>query len=309
MYSADCVLENVSKDRETWLKLRRETVGSSEISVVCGLNPYKGPLTLQMEKWGQIAPDDENDFMWLGTRMESVIADLYARRTGAEVTNPNALFVSRKYPFASASPDRLYRSNNRDDSGVLEIKNTSFNQRERWQSGEAPTAAHMQLMWQLGVMGLEYGTIAALVGGNPEDFYTPEFQFDAPLFEQMIEIAGRFIEATKAGIQVPASAADKAAVEKAFTRQPEKEIDLPHGASILLERYNLIKRDYDALSEKTGAMQKELDEIKTQIMQAMGDASIAHWGSQTIRLTKVERKAFTSKASSYTKFSIKERLQ
>ncbi|MDR3541878.1 MAG: YqaJ viral recombinase family protein [Desulfosporosinus sp.] len=44
--------QNMSK--EEWLQWRTKGIGGSDASVACGLNRYKSPVELWMEKTGQI---------------------------------------------------------------------------------------------------------------------------------------------------------------------------------------------------------------------------------------------------------------
>ena len=76
------LLENIHLQRDEWLKLRKNYIGSSEIGTICGLNPYSSPLQLWRYKTGRDSPREDNDFLWLGRRMEPVIGELFEKRTG-----------------------------------------------------------------------------------------------------------------------------------------------------------------------------------------------------------------------------------
>nr|WP_306584148.1 YqaJ viral recombinase family protein [Exiguobacterium sp. SL14] len=45
-------------ERSEWLALRNKGIGGSDAAVVAGLNKYKSPFTLFLEKTGQVVSDE-----------------------------------------------------------------------------------------------------------------------------------------------------------------------------------------------------------------------------------------------------------
>ena len=54
-----------------WLELRRQGIGGSEASVVCGINRYKSPVELWMEKTNQMPSPEDEAFMCQATPKNS----------------------------------------------------------------------------------------------------------------------------------------------------------------------------------------------------------------------------------------------
>lgn len=51
------VLKSTKKmNKEEWLKWRSTGLGGSDVATICGLNKYKSPLQLWLEKTGQVEP-------------------------------------------------------------------------------------------------------------------------------------------------------------------------------------------------------------------------------------------------------------
>ena len=50
-----------AKDHDKWLSVRNMGIGGSDAGVIMGLNPYKSPFQLWMEKTGQTHPEDLSD--------------------------------------------------------------------------------------------------------------------------------------------------------------------------------------------------------------------------------------------------------
>jgi len=86
--------ENLS--REQWLAYRNLGIGGSDAPVVCGLNKYKSPLELWAEKTGQHLPKDAGEPAYWGTRLESLIRDEFAIRTGIKVITVNQILQSKE---------------------------------------------------------------------------------------------------------------------------------------------------------------------------------------------------------------------
>ena len=72
------------KDRAAWLKVRNTGIGGSDASVVVGMNKWKSPFQLWMEKTGQKEPDDlsDNEAVYWGTVLESAVANRFSEITG-----------------------------------------------------------------------------------------------------------------------------------------------------------------------------------------------------------------------------------
>ena len=64
------------KDQDKWLKLRNSGIGGSDAADVLGLNKWKSPFQLCLEKTGQTETDDlsSNEYVYWGNILELVVA-------------------------------------------------------------------------------------------------------------------------------------------------------------------------------------------------------------------------------------------
>ena len=64
-----------AQDHDAWLKVRNTGIGGSDAAAIMGLNPYKSPYELWLEKTGQAeAPDlSGNQFIYWGKKNEANI--------------------------------------------------------------------------------------------------------------------------------------------------------------------------------------------------------------------------------------------
>ena len=56
--SAQVLVNTLDMSRSEWLQHRRKGLGGSDAAAVAGLNPWKSPFAVWMEKTGQIEPED-----------------------------------------------------------------------------------------------------------------------------------------------------------------------------------------------------------------------------------------------------------
>jgi putative phage-type endonuclease len=289
-------LTNVSANRDAWLRHRANTIGSSEIAVLLGLNKYKTPLELWAEKMGRKAPDAENDYMWFGTQLEPVVGALFERKTGKRVERPDALWTAEDDKRLTATPDFFVAG---EVPEIVECKTSST----VWDGDKPPFHAHVQLQWQLGILGLQKGYLAALCAGRVADFKHYEVEFSPEIFNVCKDIALQFLNGNIAKNIPPGAVA------------PDKELlhmlsGIDAGKEIVIDNIDLVEKHAAAKQErvKAEALYKDLkkveDDYAAKIMQAMGDASIARTESGVVfKRTKVNVKAKVVEAYSFVKFT------
>ena len=88
-----------------WLEWRKKGIGGSDASVVCGINRYKSPVELWMEKTDQLQPQEAGESAYWGTILEAVVREEFTKRTGLEVRLVKQLLQSEEHPFMLANLD------------------------------------------------------------------------------------------------------------------------------------------------------------------------------------------------------------
>lgn len=152
-----------AEDHEKWLEARAIGIGGSDAAVIMGMNPYKSPYQLWLEKTGQVEPPDlsGNQYVYWGTKNEANIADWFQEETGKKVKRLGTL-RSKEYPFMLANVDRTVVGEN----AGLEIKTAGVRQYRKWKDDEIPDAYYCQCLHYMAVTGADYWYIAVLLGGN-----------------------------------------------------------------------------------------------------------------------------------------------
>ena len=92
---------------EEWLEYRKRGIGGSDASIVCGINKYKSPIQLWMEKTDQLKPEEAGEAAYWGTLLESFVKSEFTKRTGIEVLEKKELLQSEEHPFMFANLDGI----------------------------------------------------------------------------------------------------------------------------------------------------------------------------------------------------------
>lgn len=167
---------------------RNKFIGGSDIAKIMGLSRWGTPLKLWAEKTGKLpTPDLSNvEAVEMGTRLEQFVADLFAAKTGKSVRRSPKYYQHPDYPYMIAHVDRLVTGTDE----LLECKTCSAYKADEWEGEEIPQEYILQVMWYLGITGRKIGHIAVLIGG--QSFKYKQIEFDAELFETMVEAAKEF---------------------------------------------------------------------------------------------------------------------
>jgi putative phage-type endonuclease len=171
-------------EREAWLAERRTGIGGSDIAAILGLSPWKTAVDIWLDKTGQQADDivgDPEAMRW-GSLLEDVIAKEYSERTEHSLQRVNRILRHPAHEWAIGNVDRAIvapgsRVRVSDDGGtllgahgLLEVKTASAYKAGDWgRDGDddaVPVHYQAQVMWYLGITGLQWADVAALIGGQ-----------------------------------------------------------------------------------------------------------------------------------------------
>lgn len=172
-----------------WHKMRRYHIGSSDISVILGINPWKSAYELWLEKRGKKEIENPNEYMLRGIEMEKEARISYINKTG-EIVLPS-VHIYKEWPIAMASLDGI---NERGDL-IVEIKCPSHKIIEMGKKGEIPDYYIAQIQWQLLVTEAKYADYfcynnddyCCLISVLPDKKYQQKLLKKAKEFWELIE--------------------------------------------------------------------------------------------------------------------------
>ena len=160
-------------------------IGASEIAAVADLDPFRGPTDVWLDKMG-LARRTENVAQWSGHRLEPVIAEMYAEKTGAVLVDGGGTVRHPTVAWAVATVDRRAQPG---PAPLVEIKNVGAWALWQWRGG-APVEKVLQAQWQMFVCDEPLVHVAALIGGT--DFRIYPVARDEELIGWLAEIAAKF---------------------------------------------------------------------------------------------------------------------
>lgn len=299
--------------REEWLKLRKKGIGGSDAAAVAGLNKWKSPIQVYMEKLDE-APEvvrNEESMYW-GNVMEDIVAHEFSRRTGLKVRRRNAILKHPKHEFMLANVDRLIVGRKEG----LECKTASEYAKEEWKDDEIPVAYLLQCQHYMAVTGYDAWWIAVLIGGNK--FVYKRIERDDELINYLIEIEKNFWENhVLKGIppEIDGTEASQQFLNSLYPESiPESEVELPSEADQLFDAIEVIKTEIQELEQKRLEYENKIKQMIGEHEKAYSNRFMVTW--KTINSNRFDSKRFKkdypelfnqyAKPSSYRRFTIKE---
>lgn len=178
----------LNMERSEWLEIRKQGIGGSDASSVAGLNPWRSPIEVYLDKIGEMPELEDNELMYWGRVMEDVVAKEFEVRTGKRVRRRNAILVHPEHSFMYANVDRLIVG----ERVGLECKTTSEYAKNQWEGDSVPEHYILQCQHYMAVTGYEGWWIAVLIGGNKFRYkYIPR---DEDIINYLIQIESEFWE-------------------------------------------------------------------------------------------------------------------
>jgi len=311
------LINNILNNEEAWIKQKVNSIGSGDIACIAGADRFKTPLKLWAIKTRREPPDPENDHMWWGKQMEGPIAQLCKRKLDLDIEYGNQLFGHDSIPWATATPDYFATGLSVPfenvvgvpapvgEKMILECKNVSFRGRQFWMD-DTPLAPRIQVMWQMGIAGINRAVIAPLIGGDHEAFEARYVRYDSRIMDQLLQLADRFMWHVKKDIPPAAQSADDSKIiDKIWPILRDELIPLPDDFSLDLEKAKKMSEERKDLESRARHLEEEEKIIKNKARLLMNGARKASCGDFTVSVSTVSMKEKISKAYTYSRVTIK----
>lgn len=280
----EVLVKTVDMDRDEWLRWRRRGIGGSDASAVAGLNRWRSPMQVWLEKTGQIPENADSEAMYWGRVLEDIVAHEFSKRTGKRLRRRNAILQHPEYPFMLANVDRLVVG---EDAG-LECKTASEWRSNEWANNGIPDEYLIQCQHYMAVTGCNKWYIAVLIGGNR--FLWQEIQRDEDIIDYLIRIESDFwhLVETRTPPAIDGSHASTEALKLLYPESVEKTIELPHEAEQLIE-------ERDRLKATIAGYEAELAAIENKLKAMLGEAEAGRIGNKLVTWKTVTSRRVDSK--------------
>lgn len=261
--------------REDWLAIRKQGIGSSDAAAAVGLNPYKSPLELWLEKTGRDGhlpkpnPDDEESPVYWGHLLEPIVAAHYSRRTGHRVRRVNAVL---QHPDPGLT--WMLANIDREVTGagnvqILECKTAGINGARLWKDG-VPDYVQLQVQHQLAVTGRTAADVAVLLGGQHLEIH--RMGRDDALISRLIQLERQFWRFVEADTPPPADGSDSAEVALRCLYPADSGAILDFSQD---RRLSATFADLLSVRQRLTEVEQQEARLKQSLQQAMGEASRA----------------------------------
>ncbi len=302
--------ENMSRDE--WLRLRKQGIGGSDASVVCGINRYKSPIELWMDKTDQLPYQEAGEAAYWGTILEPLVASEFTKRKGIEVRRQKKLLQSKEHPFMLANLDGICKH---PDYGtvIFEAKTASAYKSSEWEDA-IPDEYMLQIQHYMAVTGYKGAYIAVLIGGNT--FKWRFIERDEELISMLIQLEAEFWSYVQSETPPPLDGSDASAnflANRFPNSAPKSQIVLPDSATELIA-------EYAAASEQEKAITEQKKKAENLLKAMLGDNEIGTTAEHIVTWKSVSQERLDSKMlksehptlfkkyankTSYRRFSIK----
>jgi putative phage-type endonuclease len=269
-------------DREAWLAERRKGIGGSDAAAIAGLDRYRSPYQVWLDKTG-LAPDDgkAGEAAEWGNRLEPIVAEVVTERTGIVLADPPGPYQHPDHPFMLGNVDRLAVHPDRGE-GIYEGKTVGVWSADEWDDDGVPDRYVLQGQHYLAVTGLPWVLYGCLIGG--QKLVTRWVERDDELIGQLTEIEAEFWERveTKTPPPVDGTQATTDLLSRLYAVQAGKVVTVDPKAVEEL----VVVRDAAKAAEKEA--KEAAAEVDNRLRLMIADAEVAVDGDGRVVFTNKE---------------------
>ncbi len=272
--------------KEEWMDLRASTIGGSDASTILGLNPWKSPYALFLEKTSKVIPEDISgkEAVRLGTDLEEYVAKRFTEVTGKKVRRENYTIFRDDMPYAHANYDRLVIGEN----AGLECKTTNALHLSKFKNGEFPANYYCQCVHYMMISGAERWYLAVLVLGI--DFKVFCIERDEGEIEALRAAEADFWDMVQADTppELDGSTSTLDALNAEFPHsEPGDSVDLTGNYTDL----TII----DECNQQIKALEEKKSNAQARIMQSLGTSERGNCGAYSVSWKSQSRSIFDRK--------------
>lgn len=242
-----------------WLEERQTYLGGSDIGAVVGVNSYRTPLDIYLSKVGGLPQTELSEAAAWGSRLEEVIAEVYAEKTGKLVSKEQNFIRHKDYTFLAANIDRWVG----EREYILECKTAGFMMSKEWGGAEyteeIPPVYYAQVAWYAAICNVCRVDIAVLIGGQDFRIYTynKDPKFEANLIQAGINFWRNHVEK-----KIPPSAVNVDDLKVLFPEGKDKAIFASNEINQIIQELKELRAQEKELGVK-------IDTLKFRIQNFM----------------------------------------
>jgi len=251
------------KNKQEWLRERKNYLGGSDLGAIAGLNPYRTALDVYLDKTSDDIRCETSPAMRWGTLLEDTIAKEYAEVTGQTIEiEPNTIYHP-SMKFLGANIDRWVG----DKEYVLECKTAGFTRGKEWGevgTDQIPESYLIQCAFYASICDVPKVDIAVLIAGQDFRIYT--YNRNKDLEDKIIKIGVNFWH-NHIEKRIPPKCINTRDTFNLFPQSNHHEIV---AESNIMEKWEQLK----SLKEEESRIQSTIEKLKTDIQEFMRDYDV-----------------------------------
>lgn len=259
------LISTVGLSHDEWLKYRKQGIGGSDAGAICGLNPYRSPMAVYIDKTEKTIEENDNEAMRQGRDLEQYVAERFVEETGLKVRRANAIFFNDEHSYMLTNVDRLIVGEN----AGLECKTASVYSADKWENGHIPESYEIQCHHYMAVTGADAWYIACVILGR--DFVWQKIERDDETIRMLMQIESDFWNNNVLANKMPAPDGSKAAEE--LISKYYKDSDSDKAISLIGFDEKLKRRK--EINDLVDKLETEKKQIEQEVKLYMEDAEKA----------------------------------
>ena len=272
------------EERLVWLKGRQNYVGGSDIGALANHSPYQTRFDSYHSKVDEITEDKANKQMRVGTALEPVISQLFAEEHPdwrCEFSPPVRYGEETYFGY---NADGIVYPPYGEKPVLYECKTAKFD--FDWGDapyGRIPESYYDQVMWGMGILGLEQAIVYVMIGGAfPIEYHV---SFDWRLFESLKDVARDFWTNNVIPRIEPPVDHSKDLKEELVETYPDGQglvpvEEIPQDIYLMVERYHGIEKEIKEITKGKDAIANQMRRlIKGRSAIAIEGKNLVTWNT------------------------------
>lgn len=290
-YEPGTVVDDISTlTTEEWKAQRCQGIGGSDCSVIMGVNKWKSPVRLWLEKTGQAVAENvdwKKQFTFdCGHVMEPAIANAFSAMTDFKVGSDNRMLRHPSYPWMIGDLDGICFDQSGQKCG-LEFKTTSPDNKRYWvggilgQGAVCPKPEYIcQVRHYMSVANIYRYYLICSFSNNAEDLCVIRIDRDMKEEKRLIEAEAQFWnQYVITGIRPPVTTlrADEfkdvimpSLVDEKLSSTP---VSLSSNGKSSLEELLKLTDEKKLLDEKAKKVEERMSALQMQILEELKTCS------------------------------------
>lgn len=264
------------------LERRKKFITASDLPAVFGLDTYRDPVSVWLDKMGMLTPDESTDAAHIGLAAESGVLRMIEAAVGRHFDQTQPW---RSKGVVGATPDALMLLN-----GPVAVGNAKTSGRvDDWESGP-PARVVIQATAEMWVSDAEFAYIGALLGGfGPLKFRAWKLDRDDKTAQDLAEVASAWFEKHVVRGTKPEGAASLDTVKRII--RTANKVAAVEDSKV---QHWLDCQAHRKEADKTAKALKDTeDRALSEILTDMGDAEAGQCAAGVLTYMTTNRKGYT----------------